>query len=133
MDIQNKKQIATYFLITLLIVLVIGTIAFQVGGGMKSKPVGTATSTSPFTEQENKVITELMNNTTEEKWINLRTSLTNSIEYQALIKIADMSQKSAGNVAQIPFEFQGKKWQLNCGLIDLSQPAPQPQATTTEK
>lgn len=130
---MEKKQIAIYVLIALLIILLIGTIFFLTMGGFKSREVGNATSTSPFTEQENKVITELMNNTTTEKWINLRTSLTNSIEYQALIKIADMSQKSAGNVAQIPFEFQGKKWQLNCGLIDLSQPAPQPQATTTEK
>jgi hypothetical protein len=128
MDIQNKKQISTYVLIAILVIALIGTLIFIFTGGVKSK------SASPFTKQENKVIGEIMNNTTTQKWIDLRTSLISSVRTNFVIEIANLSQQQGNNgVAQIPFDFQGKKWQLNCGLIDLNQPAPQPQPATTEK
>lgn len=128
---MNKKTIA---LIAILIIVGIGTISFLVVGGMKSN-TGNATSTNPFTDVENKVIEEMMNNTTTQKWIDLRTSLISSVRTNFVIEIANLSQQQGNNgVAQIPFDFQGKKWQLNCGLIDLNQPVqqPAPEATTTK-
>ncbi len=128
---MNKKTIA---LIAILIIVGIGTISFLVVGGMKSN-TGNATSTNPFTDVENKVIGEIMNNTTTQKWIDLRTSLISSVRTNFVIEIANLSQQQGNNgVAQIPFDFQGKKWQLNCGLIDLNQPVqqPAPEATTTK-
>jgi flagellar basal body-associated protein FliL len=125
---MEKKQISLIVLVVILIVSLIGTLAFIFGGGVKSEPK------SPFTKQENKVIGEMMNNTTTPKWNDLRASLINSVRTNFVIEIANLSQQQGNNgVAQIPFDFQGKKWQLNCGLIDLNQPALQPQATTTTK
>ena len=122
---MEKKQISLIALVIILIILLIGTLTFVLTGGVENKP------TSPFTKAENKVIGELMNNTTTPKWNDLRASFINSVRTNFIVEIANLSQQQGNNgVAQIPFDFQGKKWQLNCGLIDLNQPT---QATTTEK
>lgn len=137
---MEKKQIATYFLIALLIVLLVGTIAFSITGGFKSKTTNatsTATTTVPTLTPEELVIVNKFLTSTSTEWKtpreeyvrhleqNIYQNTKGLIEYETFINIA--SRASNGNVAQIPFEFQGKKWQLNCGLIDLSQPSPQPQ------